>query len=150
MADSRQSAGNRRAFRSTAAWNAGSIFARGSGLLDISLGGALLAAELPLPAGAAAKLRSGLGRRVVSVRSAGQAHASGCQRACTLNGLGAMFSDDGRAEPPQPRGFSAEGEPVDRSQPGDCGLSIRADWIGEGRSERGGYIRKAHMRHEGS
>ena len=43
-------------------------------LMDISLSGALLAAEVPLPAGAPAQLRSGLGAGALSCGRAGQAN----------------------------------------------------------------------------
>lgn len=60
-------------------------------MLDISLGGALLAAELALPVGATAELRSGLGasafRTDVQVR-----RSIGLPAGVTLNGLGAMFT----------------------------------------------------------
>jgi PilZ domain len=60
-------------------------------MLDISLGGALLAAELAVPVGASAELRTGLGatafRADVQVR-----RAVGLPAAVTLNGLGAMFT----------------------------------------------------------
>ena len=59
-------------------------------LMDISLGGALLAAEVPLPTGASAELRSGLGagalRAEVEVRRTALLPAS-----VPLTGLGAMF-----------------------------------------------------------
>jgi hypothetical protein len=59
-------------------------------LLDISLGGALLAAELTLPVGASAQLRSGLGpstfRSDVQVR-----RSVGLPPGVPLKGLGAMF-----------------------------------------------------------
>lgn len=60
-------------------------------MLDISLGGALLAAELELPVGAQAELRTGLGasafRTDVQVR-----RAVGLPAGVTLNGLGTMFT----------------------------------------------------------
>jgi hypothetical protein len=60
-------------------------------MLDISLGGALLAAELALPVGASAELRTGLGatafRTDVQVR-----RTVGLPAGVTLNGLGAMFT----------------------------------------------------------
>jgi c-di-GMP-binding flagellar brake protein YcgR len=60
-------------------------------LVDISLGGALLAAELPLPTGASAQLRSGLGAGAfqsdVQVKRAVALPAG-----LTLNGLGATFT----------------------------------------------------------
>jgi hypothetical protein len=59
-------------------------------MLDISLGGALLAAELSLPVGASAELRSGLGASSftteVQVRRSVDLPAG-----VPLNGLGAMF-----------------------------------------------------------
>lgn len=60
-------------------------------MLDISLGGALLAAELALPVGASAELRTGLGasgfRTDVQVR-----RTVGLPAGVSLNGLGAMFT----------------------------------------------------------
>ena len=60
-------------------------------LLDISLSGALLAAELAVPAGASAQLRSGLGasafRSDVQVR-----RTVGLPPGVTTNGLGAVFT----------------------------------------------------------
>ena len=60
-------------------------------MLDISLGGALLAAELSLPVGASAQLRSGLGaeglRADVQVR-----RDVGLSSGVPLKGLGAMFT----------------------------------------------------------
>ena len=60
-------------------------------LLDISLSGALLAAELTLPVGASAQLRSGLGastfRSDVQVR-----RGVGLPPGVPLKGLGAMFT----------------------------------------------------------
>jgi len=60
-------------------------------LLDISLSGALLAAELAVPAGAAAQLRSGLGasafRTDVQVR-----RSIGLPAVVPMNGIGAMFT----------------------------------------------------------
>ena len=60
-------------------------------MLDISLGGALLGAELTLPVGAAAELRSGLGatafRTEVQVR-----RSVGLPAGVPLNGVGAMFT----------------------------------------------------------
>jgi PilZ domain len=60
-------------------------------MLDISLGGALLAAELALPVGASAELRTGLGatafRTDVQVR-----RTVGLPAGVALNGLGAMFT----------------------------------------------------------
>jgi hypothetical protein len=61
-------------------------------LVDISFGGALLAAELPVPVGAAAQLHSGLGgnalRAYVQVR-----RTVGLPPGVPLKGLGAMFTD---------------------------------------------------------
>ena len=51
-------------------------------LMDISLSGALLAAELPLPAGASAELRSGLGCGSFRAGRAGEANRVGSQPAC--------------------------------------------------------------------
>lgn len=60
-------------------------------MLDISLGGALLAAELALPVGASAELRSGLGAS--AFRSEVQVRRSvGLPAGVTLNGLGTMFT----------------------------------------------------------
>jgi PilZ domain-containing protein len=60
-------------------------------LVDISLSGALLAAELPLPAGVSAKLRSSLGAG--SFQSDVQVKRTvGLSATVTLNGLGTMFS----------------------------------------------------------
>ena len=60
-------------------------------MLDISLGGTLLAAELALPVGANAELRTGLGatafRTDVQVR-----RAVGLPTGVSLNGLGTMFT----------------------------------------------------------
>ncbi len=60
-------------------------------LLDISLSGALLAAELTLPVGASAQLRSGLGagtfRSDVQVR-----RSVGLPPGVPLKGLGAVFT----------------------------------------------------------
>ena len=60
-------------------------------MLDISLGGALLAAELALPVGASAELRTGLGatafRTDVQVR-----RNVGLPAGVSLSGLGAMFT----------------------------------------------------------
>lgn len=60
-------------------------------MLDISLGGALLAAELALPVGANAELRTGLGasafRTDVQVR-----RSVGLPAGVAANGLGAMFT----------------------------------------------------------
>ena len=60
-------------------------------LIDISLSGALLAAELALPVGASAQLRSGLGssafRSDVQVRRTVALPAG-----VTLNGLGSVFT----------------------------------------------------------
>ena len=60
-------------------------------MVDISLGGALLAAELPLPPGAAAELRSGIGatpfRTEVQVR-----RTVGLSAGALSNGIGAMFT----------------------------------------------------------
>ena len=59
-------------------------------MLDISLSGALLAAELALPVGAAAQLRSGLGAS--AFRSEVQVRRSvGLPPGVPLKGLGAMF-----------------------------------------------------------
>ena len=59
-------------------------------LLDISLSGALLAAELALPAGASAQLRSGLGSS--AFRSEVQIRRSlGMPAGVPTNGIGAMF-----------------------------------------------------------
>jgi hypothetical protein len=60
-------------------------------LVDISLSGALVASELPLPAGVPAKLRSSLGAG--SFQSDVQVKRTvGLSTAVTLNGLGTMFS----------------------------------------------------------
>jgi hypothetical protein len=60
-------------------------------MLDLSLGGALLAAELALPVGASAELRSGLGAS--AFRSEVQVRRSvGLPAGVTLNGLGTMFT----------------------------------------------------------
>ena len=60
-------------------------------LLDISLSGALLAAELALPAGASAQLRSGLG--VSAFRTDVQIRRSiGLPAGVPNNGIGAMFT----------------------------------------------------------
>jgi PilZ domain-containing protein len=60
-------------------------------MLDISLGGALLAAELALPVGASAELRSGIG--ATTFRSEVQVRRSvGLPVGVPLNGLGAMFT----------------------------------------------------------
>jgi len=60
-------------------------------LLDISLSGALLAAEVALPAGASAQLRSGLGasafRTDVQIR-----RSIGLPAGAPVNGIGAMFT----------------------------------------------------------
>src|SRR4051794_6626 len=60
-------------------------------LMGISLGGALVAAEVPLPTGATAQLRSGLGagalRADVHVR-----RTATLQAGVPLKGLGAMFT----------------------------------------------------------
>lgn len=60
-------------------------------MLDISLGGALLAAELALPVGAPAELRTGLGANAfntdVQVRRAVDLPPS-----AAANGLGTMFT----------------------------------------------------------
>jgi hypothetical protein len=60
-------------------------------LMDISLGGALLAAEAPLPTGTVAQLRSGLGAGAlcadVQVR-----RTAGLPPGVALKGLGAMFT----------------------------------------------------------
>ena len=60
-------------------------------LVDISLGGVLLAAELPLPVGAPAQLRSALGAGTfqsdVQVKRTVELGAG-----VTLNGLGTMFT----------------------------------------------------------
>jgi len=60
-------------------------------MLDISLGGALLAAEAALPIGATAELRTGLGpssfKTEVQVR-----RSVGLPAGVALNGLGAMFT----------------------------------------------------------
>ena len=60
-------------------------------LLDISLSGALLAAELPIPVGASAQLRSVLGAG--GLRSDLQVRRSvGLAKDVPLKGLGAMFT----------------------------------------------------------
>jgi hypothetical protein len=60
-------------------------------VLDISLSGALLAAELTLPVGASAHLRSGLGAS--TFRSEVQVRRSvGLPPGVPLKGLGAMFT----------------------------------------------------------
>ena len=60
-------------------------------LLDISLSGALLAAELALPVGAAAQLRSGLGAS--AFRTDLQVKRSvGLPQGVSMKGLGAMFT----------------------------------------------------------
>jgi PilZ domain len=60
-------------------------------MLDISLGGALLAAELALPVGASAELRTGLG--ATAFRSDVQVRRTvGLPAGVALNGLGAMFT----------------------------------------------------------
>jgi len=60
-------------------------------LVDISLNGALLAAELPLPAGVSAQLRSSLGAG--SFQSSVQVKRTiGLPTGVTANGLGTMFS----------------------------------------------------------
>ena len=60
-------------------------------MLDISLGGALLAAELALPVGASAELRSGIG--ATTFRSEVQVRRSvGLPVGVPLNGLGTMFT----------------------------------------------------------
>jgi hypothetical protein len=60
-------------------------------MLDISLGGTLLGAELALPVGASAELRSGIGattfRAEVQVR-----RSVGLPVGVPLNGLGTMFT----------------------------------------------------------
>ena len=57
-------------------------------LVDISFGGALLAAEFPVPVGAAAQLHSGLGGNVL------RAHVQVRRTVgVPLKGLGAMFTD---------------------------------------------------------
>jgi hypothetical protein len=59
--------------------------------VDISLSGALVAAELPLPTGASAQLRSSLGAG--SFQSSVQVkRAVGLATGVTANGLGTMFS----------------------------------------------------------
>ena len=60
-------------------------------LLDISLGGALVAAELALPVGASAELRSSIG--ATAIRSEVQVRRSvGLPVSVPLNGLGTMFA----------------------------------------------------------
>ena len=60
-------------------------------MLDISLGGALLAAELALPVGASAELRTGLG--ATSFKTEVQVRRTvGLPPGVTLNGIGAMFT----------------------------------------------------------
>jgi len=60
-------------------------------MLDISLGGTLLAAELSLPVGVSAELRSGIG--ATTFRSEVQVRRSvGLPVGVPLNGLGAMFT----------------------------------------------------------
>lgn len=60
-------------------------------MLDISLGGTLLAAELALPVGAAAELRSGIG--ATTFRSEVQVRRSvALPVGVPLNGLGTMFT----------------------------------------------------------
>ena len=60
-------------------------------MLDISLSGALLAAELALPAGAAAELRSGLG--ATAFRSEVQVQRTvGLTAGALVSGIGAMFT----------------------------------------------------------
>lgn len=60
-------------------------------LLDISLSGALLAAELALPVGASAQLRSGIGAS--GIRTAVQVRRSvGLPPEVPLKGLGALFT----------------------------------------------------------
>ena len=81
-------------------------------MLDISLGGALLGAELTLPVGAAAELRSGLG--ATSFRSEVQVRRSvGLPAGVPLNGVGAMFTTMDERSRRSLEDFSAEGEPVD-------------------------------------
>jgi hypothetical protein len=60
-------------------------------MLDISLSGALLAAELPLPTGAAAELRTGLG--AAAFRAEVQVERTvGLAAGALLNAIGAMFT----------------------------------------------------------
>jgi hypothetical protein len=60
-------------------------------MLDISLGGTLLAAELALPVGASAELRTGLGAS--SFKTEVQVRRSvGLPAGVPLNGFGAMFT----------------------------------------------------------
>jgi len=59
-------------------------------LIDISLGGALLGTEVPLPAGAAAQLRSGLGAGALNADVQVRRTAA-LQPGVPLKGLGAMF-----------------------------------------------------------
>jgi PilZ domain-containing protein len=60
-------------------------------MLDISLSGALLAAELALPAGAAADLRTGLG--VTAFRAEVEVQRTvGLTAGALVNGIGAMFT----------------------------------------------------------
>lgn len=60
-------------------------------MLDISLGGTLLAAELTLPVGASAELRTGLG--ATSFKTEVQVRRTvGLPAGVALNGLGAMFT----------------------------------------------------------
>ena len=60
-------------------------------MLDISLTGALLASELPLPAGAAAEFRSGLGAAAFRTEVQVQ-RAVGLNAGALVNGIGAMFT----------------------------------------------------------
>ena len=60
-------------------------------MLDISLTGALLASELPLPSGAAAEFRSGLGSQAFRTEVQVQ-RAVALTAGALTNGIGAMFT----------------------------------------------------------
>jgi c-di-GMP-binding flagellar brake protein YcgR len=60
-------------------------------LMDISLGGALLAAEVALPTGASAQLRSGLGQGALHANVQVRRTAA-LQPGISVTGIGAMFT----------------------------------------------------------